>query len=207
MYKPQTVEQFKILQFLKDEFELSEFVLSPLSRRSLMLEDAKGDRIAFQLHDGEISECDIPEPISREEVRAYIRSLKNTPSAPKLHNYAEITHWWLNTPNPLTLQQALGFSDALYRHYLTHPLLDDEGVINLVSQKAITEEQYNDILVWYYNGNFGTCWFGPYGLDGTGNTYKLAINYGSNEERQYIFYVQDEYYCFMNGLPYPLPLE
>ena len=52
MYKPQTVEQFKILQFLKDEFELSEFVLSPLSRRSLMLEDAKGDRIAFQLHDG-----------------------------------------------------------------------------------------------------------------------------------------------------------
>jgi hypothetical protein len=41
------------------------------------------------------------------------------------------------------------------------------------------------------------------GVDGTGNSYKLVINYGSSEERQYIFYVQDEYYCFMNGLPYP----
>lgn len=207
MYKPQTVEQFKILQFLKDEFELSEFVLSPLSRRSLMLEDASGEKIAFEMEDGRISECEIPKPISREEVRAYIHSLKQSSNAPQLHNYAEITHWWLNTPNPLTLQQALGFSDALYRHYLTHPLLDDEDIIALVSKKVVTEDQYNDILVWYFNGNFGTCWFGPYGVDGTGNSYKLTLNYRSEEERQYIFYVQDEYYCFMNGLPYPIPTK
>lgn len=204
MYKPQTVEQYKILQYLKQTFELQHFILAPVSRSSLMLEDTDGERIAFTLRDGTVSEIPVPEPISREKVHEYIMSLKKSPHAPLLHNYQEITHWWLNTPNPLTHQQALGLSNELYRHYLTHDLLDDDAVIALASQKAITEQQYNDILVWYLNGNFASCWLGPYGVDGTGNSYRLVINYRRPEEKQFIFYVQDEYYCFMNGLSYPI---
>lgn len=205
MYKTQTVEQFYILQFLKQTFDLSQFILSPVSRSALMLEDANGAQIAFSFEGRKISECEIPKPISRDEVKAYIRSLKQAPNTPQLRNYQEITRWWLNTPNPLSYQQALGLSNELYRHFLTHKLLDDEAVFALASQKVITEDEYNDILVWYFGGNFATCWLGPYGVDGTGNSYKLAINYGKPEEKQYIFYVRDEYYCFMHGLPYPDP--
>ena len=205
MYKPQTMEQYKILQYLKQTFELQHFILAPVSRSSLMLEDTDGERVAFTLRDGTVSEIPVPEPISRENVHEYIRSLKKSPLAPLLHNYQEITRWWLNTPNPLSYQQALGLSNELYRHFLTHKLLDDEAVFALASQKVITEDEYNDILVWYFGGNFATCWLGPYGVDGTGNSYKLAINYGKPEEKQYIFYVRDEYYCFMHGLPYPDP--
>ena len=203
MYKPQTVEQFKILQELKKAFDMGQFILSPVSRCSLMLGDTHGEKIAFSYKNGQVEECKIPEPISNEERRAYIRSLKHSPSTPQLRNYAEITRWWLNTPNPLTHQQALGLSNELYRHYLTHKLLDEEDIIALVSKNVVTEDQYNDILIWYFNGNFCTCWFGPYGVDGTGNSYKLTLNYGKPNEQQYVFYVQDEYYCFMNGLPYP----
>ena len=82
MYKPQTVEQFKILQDLKKTFDMEQFILSPLSRCSLMLEDTHGERIAFSYKDGQVEECKIPEPISNEEKRAYIRSLKHNPSTP-----------------------------------------------------------------------------------------------------------------------------
>ena len=43
MYKPQTIEQFKIFRFLKERgFVMDQFILSPLSRTALLVEDSVG---------------------------------------------------------------------------------------------------------------------------------------------------------------------
>ena len=47
MYKPHTIEQYKIQQFLDHTFAMEHFLVSPLSRSALMLEDRCGERIAF----------------------------------------------------------------------------------------------------------------------------------------------------------------
>ena len=39
MYKPHTIEQFKVQQFLEHTFAIDHFLVSPLSRTALMLED------------------------------------------------------------------------------------------------------------------------------------------------------------------------
>ena len=39
MYKPHTIEQYKIQRFLDDTFAMEHFLVSPLSRTSLLLED------------------------------------------------------------------------------------------------------------------------------------------------------------------------
>ena len=203
MYKAHTIEQFKILQYMKQHFEMEHCILSPLSRSSMMLEDAKGEKVAFDYQDGEIHQIPIPEPISPEEVRNYIRAFKKAPHQPVFRTFDDATHWWLNTPNPLSYQQLFGFSNEMYRHFLTRRLLDDEEVMELVTRKVVTELEYKDIRLWYRNGNSCDCWFGPYGVDGTGNSYQMIFNYSRPTEQRFLFYVKDEYYCFMNGFPYP----
>lgn len=47
MYKPHTIEQYKIQQFLDANFAMEHFLVSPLSRKSLLLEDKTGEQIAF----------------------------------------------------------------------------------------------------------------------------------------------------------------
>ena len=42
MYKPHTIEQYKIQQFLDANFAMEHFLVSPLSRTSLLLEDKTG---------------------------------------------------------------------------------------------------------------------------------------------------------------------
>ena len=47
MYKPHTIEQYKVYRFLEENFALEHFLLAPLSRFGLMLEDKTGEKIAF----------------------------------------------------------------------------------------------------------------------------------------------------------------
>ncbi len=167
-----------------------------------MLEDQKGEKIAFSFEHGQIRETNIPEPVSRETARAFIQSVRHSTCPPQLKSYQDVTQWWLNTPNPLSYQQAVGLSDGLYRHFLTHELLDNEGVIKVASRKVITESEYNDILLWYLSEGQFFCWLGPSGVDGTGDFYRLIINYGKDNERSFTFYLKNEYYCQMNHIPY-----
>lgn len=60
MYKPHTIEQYKIQQFLDHTFAMEHFLVSPLSRSALMLEDRCGERIAFSFSDNEVREIPIP---------------------------------------------------------------------------------------------------------------------------------------------------
>ena len=49
MYKPHTIEQYKVYRFLEENFALEHFLLAPLSRFGLMLEDKTGEKIAFNV--------------------------------------------------------------------------------------------------------------------------------------------------------------
>ena len=204
MYKAHTIEQFKVLQYMKTHFQMDSFILSPISKNTLMLEDMAGEKIAFTYCDGKIQQAAIPEPISQEELHAYLKMIRHSPDRPIFKTFEDATRWWLNNPNSLTYQQLFGMSDELYRHFLTRRLLDDEEVMALASRRLVTEPEYTDMRLWYWNGHMRDCWLGPYGVDGTGNSYQLIMDYRKPVEHRFLFYVKDEYYCFMNGLAYPL---
>lgn len=198
MYKPHTVEQFKVWQFLKERFVLEEFILSPVSRRALMLEDKTGERIVFAWNRETAVEEPVPEPADPEIVRAFLKAQHDSPDRPRLTDIEQVTRWWLENESPLSYQQVLGFSDVLYRYFLTHKMYSDEEIVTLVKKGLITEEEYLGIKLWYFNGNVCGNWLGPLGIDGTGDIYGLTLRYRTPEQIEYVFYLENDYYRFMN---------
>lgn len=198
MYKPHTVEQFKVWAFLKEQFHLEHFILSPISRKALMLEDKNGERIVFAWDGNTAVEQPVPKPASDEVVKAFFREHHTRPDRPQLRTIREVTQWWLANDNPLTYQQALGFSDELYRYFLTHAAYTDEQILTVVQKKLVTEEEYLGIKLWYLDGNVGCCWLGPLGLNGTGEIYGLTLHYRTPQAVEYAFYLENDYYRFMN---------
>lgn len=200
LYKPHTIEQYKIYRFIKEQFELEHFLLSPLSRSALLLEDHTGDRIAFCLQDEKVVETAIPPSAKPEEIKAFMEWFRALEPPPCLKTFEDVTQWWLNHPNPLTYQQALNLNDHLYRRYLSHTQLNDEDVLALVSKGLVTEAEYTSILLWYLDGHRFSCWLGPYGLDGTGDIYRLILHYNRPEAKEYTFYLLNDYYRYMNHI-------
>lgn len=51
MYKPHTIEQYKVYRFLEENFALEHFLLAPLSRFGLILEDkpVRKSRLPFSI--------------------------------------------------------------------------------------------------------------------------------------------------------------
>ena len=200
MYKPHTIEQYKIQQFLDHTFAMEHFLVSPLSRSALILEDRCGERIAFSFSDNEVREIPIPSAPSPDKVKLFIRSFRALGAKPHLRTFEDVTRWWLNHPNPLTYQQALGLPDELYRRFLSSPLIEDEDAQRLAASGLVSEDAYQDIQLWYLNGNTANCWLGPLGIDGTGNLYALTFNYGTPRAKELKFYLLDDYYRHMNHI-------
>jgi hypothetical protein len=200
MYKPHTVEQYKIVKYLKEDqhFVMDHFILSPLSRSVLLLENRTGTQLAFYYSHGSVTEIPIPAPPDPNEVLAFIRKFRADPARPQLRSLEEITKWWHTAPNPLPYQQALSLPDDLYRHFLTYPLYSEETVRQIAAKKYITEDEYLGIRLWYRNENSPHCWLGPLGLDGTGNFYGLTFRYRLPDAEEIVFYVMDDYFRFMN---------
>ena len=107
MHKPHTIEQYKIQRFLDDTFAMEHFLVSPLSRTSLLLEDETGEQLAFGFLDDEVREIPIHPPEKPEDVKAFLQAFRALDPKPKLHSFEDVTRWWLSHPNPLTYQQAL----------------------------------------------------------------------------------------------------
>ena len=208
MYRPHTIEHYKIYCFLSEQlFQLENFLISPLSRSALMLEDKTGEKIAFAYVDQSVREIPVPLPATVAEIETFMQYFRALQPRPQLADFNSVTHWWLNHPNPLTYQQAIGQRDDLYRHFLTHPLLSDEEVLALTAKGVVTETEYRDITLWYFNGHIPTCWLGPLGVDGTGDYYALVLDYNQPNAQRYQFYLNNEYYRYMNDLPEPPPEE
>lgn len=192
MYKPHTIEQFKVWQYLNQNFVMDQFILSPVSRTALKVEDKTGDQLIFEYRDGQVLECPEPPIPSREEVAYFIRTYRKI--RPLLRTFEDITYWWLNHPTPLSYQQALALPNDLYRHYLCHKVYDTDEVCRIVSRGVVSREEYRGLRLWYRDGNWRNCWLGSLGVDGTGNLYGLTFNYRRFNKIEYLFYLEDEYY-------------
>lgn len=193
MYKPRTVEQYKVLEFIREEFQAECFLVSPVSRDCLMIEDSAGNRLAFRWAMGSIMDAPLPVPATAEEYRAFIQAFYADPAHPYLSDLDDLTEWWLNTPNPLTHQQALNLPDDLYRRYLScERLLDLEDVLALVMAGSVTPEGLLDLRLWFFNGHSGGNWLGPVGVDGMGERYELVFNWNTPAEMRYPFYLAEE---------------
>lgn len=200
MFKPHTDEQCKVYHFLQERFELEHCMVAPITRSVLLLEDQKGGKFAFAYLETGISQIEVPAPPEQDELCAFWKQFKALDPPPLIKNFDDITIWWLNHPTPLTYQMALNLPDDLYRHFLTHELLEDEAVYRLAAKALVTETEYRDILLWYRNGHFNDHWLGPLGLDGTGNIYALTRHYGKPDAHEMKFYIRDDYYRCMNHL-------
>ena len=200
MFKPRTIDQFRVHRFLEERFALDHFLVSPISRSALLLEDRAGDKLAFAFQNGDILEIEIPALPSLDAVHTFWQQFKTLIPSPQLKDFDAITIWWLNHPNPLTYQMALNLPDDLYRHFLSHTILEDEAIYQLTKKGLVTETEYLDIRLWYRNRHFKDHWLGPLGLDGTGNIYGLTRNYGKSNAHEIQFYLLDDYYRCMNHL-------
>lgn len=200
MYKPYTIDQYKVYRFLEENFALENFLLSPLSRSALMLEDKAGDKIAFALQDGRVLEIQIPDPPPPAVVKEYLKHFHTLDPKPELKTFDAVTRWWVKHPNPLTHQQALRLSDDLYRHFLSHHLIQEDDARQLAASGLVTEDQYRDIQLWFRNGNTANHWLGPLGVDGVGNIYGLTLYYGTPQACKFEFYLFDDYYRHMNHI-------
>ena len=129
MYKPHPIEQYKVYRFLEENFALEHFLLAPLSRFGLILEDKTGEKIAFAFLNNCVQEIPVPAPAAPETVTAFLKQFRSLTPRPVIHDFEALTRWWLNNPNPLTYQQALGMSDILYRDFLSHPLINLPGCV------------------------------------------------------------------------------
>ena len=205
MYKPHTVDQFKLWQYLKAHFVLEAFILSPVSHNALMLEDKTGAKIVFAWVNNEAVEQPAPEPATPEAIKAFFKAYRDSPDRPRLTDIEQVTRWWLRNENPLSYQQALGFSDELYRYFLTHKKYSDEEVVAIAKKGLVSEEEYLGIKLWYFDGNICGNWLGPLGIDGTGDIYGLTIHYRTPEQVEYVFYLENDYYRFMNKHKYAAP--
>lgn len=120
------------------------FLLAPLSRFGLILEDKTGEKIAFAFLNNCVQEIPVPAPADPETVTAFLKQFRSLTPHPVIHDFEALTRWWLDNPNPLTYQQALGMSDDLYRHFLSHPLISEDEALRLARKGLVTESEYND---------------------------------------------------------------
>lgn len=191
MYKPRTVEQFKVMEYLKEHVQMDSFLVSPVSRSGLMIEDGDGNCLAFQWVDGGVQEAPLPVPATREEHRAFVAKFHADPTHPHLSSLDDLTDWWLNHPSPLTYRQALNLPEELYRRYLScDRLLDLDDVLTLVMGGNVSDAEYLDLKLWFWDGHSGGNWLGPVGIDGWGERYELVFNWMTPAEMSYPFYVE-----------------
>ena len=192
MYKPRTVAQFKVMEFLKASFELEEFLIAPLSLNGLMLEDRTGVRIAFVCHNDTILESAIPAPAGRKEVLLFAERLRMAYPRPEEQTFEAKTKLWLDAPGLVTFQQALGLKDDLFRHYLKYTVHSEDVIRSLVASGMVTEEEFHSILLWYLNGNWDGNRLCVSGVDSAGVCVELVLKVHQPDQELFQFYLEGD---------------
>ena len=85
-----------------------------------------------------MQEIPVPAPADPETVTAFLKQFRSLTPHPGVHDFEALTHWWLNNPNPLTYQQALGMSDDLVicmakytEHYRLHQWEPEDSFLRM----------------------------------------------------------------------------
>lgn len=177
MYKPHTIPQFKVWEFLQDHFVLDACYVWPLSREGLILEDREGEQIAFAYQDGLVAECELPVPGGAAEQRDFIQLLNAIYPKAGEQTFEAKAGLWLDRPCGLTYPQALGLTAPLLRHYLKFPIPTEAEVLVMTAQGAVTEETYRSILLWYLDGHTAAHHLVIGGVDGYGTFVDLFLHY------------------------------
>lgn len=198
MFKPHTIEQYKVMCYIEEQFVKGSVLISPDSRTALKVTDSIGDSLIFDYRDGRVVESDARPVLVPNAWKEYIKQFRTNPDHPSFQNLEDIVRWWHQEDRPMSLQQAMNLPDDLYHHYLTQNILDTNEVCRLVALGRITEGQYLAVRLWYADGNFKDNWLGPVGTDGTGSLFEVVLNYKTVKESRFRFYVMDEYYQAMN---------
>ena len=185
---------------MEESFALKLFLLAPLSCFGLMPENKTGEKIAITFLNDCVQKIPVPAPATSETVIAFLKQFRSLTPRPVIHDFEALTRWWLDNPNPLTYQQALGMPDNLYRHFLSHPLIHEDDALRLARRGLVTESEYNDLQLWYLNGHTMSCWLGSLGVDGTGSLYGLTFDCQTASPIKTQFYLLDDYYRIMNHL-------
>ena len=98
MYKPHTIEQYKVYRFLEENFALEHFLLAPLSRFGLMLEDKTGEKIAFAFLNNCVQEIPVPAPAAPETVTAFLKQFRSLTPHPVVHDFEALTGFVKSMP-------------------------------------------------------------------------------------------------------------
>lgn len=189
MYKPRTIGQFKVLEYLKSQFALDAFLVAPISRDGLMLTDRNEETIAFECCGNTIRQCDVPGPGTRSDMRVFIEYLNYKCPDPKDHTFETKTRLWLDIPVGLSHQQALGLTDDLYYHYLTHEIPDKEYILRHIVDGFVTPEVYRSIQLWYLDGHTMDTYLVIGGIDGIGTLIDLIFSYRTPNAEHHQFYL------------------
>lgn len=153
MFKPHTIEQYKVFCYIGEQFVKGSVLISPDSRTALKVTDSIGDSMIFEYRNGQVVETDARPILSPEDRKAYIKQFHATPAHPVFNDMEDVVRWWHQEECPLSLQQAMNLTDELYLHYLTHDIIDTEELRRIICLGRITEEQYLAVQLWYMNGN------------------------------------------------------
>ena len=192
MYKPRTISQHKVMEFLKDQFHLDSCLVWPISRNSLLLEDENHDQIAFASNEAGIYECEIPGPGTRTDVRMFYDYLRRKCPEPHQQTFNAKTQLWLNCPIRITYAQALGLGDELFRHYLTHPMMDKEDILRSIVTGMVSMDDYRSMQLWYLDGHTKDTLLLIAGVDGIGQYADMVFHYRTPHAECHQFYLRED---------------
>ena len=99
MFKIRTIAQFKVMEHLKENFDIRFFLVWPASRSGLVLEDRQGEQLAFRLQEDDIvEECPVPSPASRVEILQFEAWFQDRFPDPHDQTFENRTKFWLERP-------------------------------------------------------------------------------------------------------------
>jgi len=189
MYKPRTVRQIKLLEHLKERYDLEAFIVSPISRNGLMLEDQSGEQTAFLWTRDGVAECPVPMPSGTSTRNYFEACFQMLCPEPQKQTFDARTAAWLNAPYLVTYQQALNLTGPLFRHYLTHPMLSEEEVRRIAKEGAVSQESFYSIVLWYLNGNQAEHYLDVAGIEGDAPCFDLILHCHHDSAEHLQFYL------------------
>lgn len=181
MPKAKTIAQFCLYHFLDAHFDLNAFHMTDADD-GVILEDGAGNRAVFRYRDGAVVMLPLRETEGGHAERPLMFLLTGEP-AHDSHSGP--------VPGHLTLHQIMGLPDTLLARCMTHELLTDKEVREIIRIGRVSAENYLDILLWYFAGNYETHYLGMAGIDAEGCCVDLIFHHLTPQAEHFQFYLEE----------------
>lgn len=190
-YRTRNLNQYRVMEFLKQRFYLDICIIWPISPDGLLLEDQAGKQIAFTCTENGVIECEVPPAGGKSDVRRFAQLVQQKLPEPQKQTFNAKSDLWHNTKTNITYQQALGLDDTLFRHYLTHEPLSLRQIIFRITGGFVSDEDYRSIQLWYLNGHTLDAHLIPGGVDSQGKYVDFALHPLPPSTSTYRFYLAE----------------